>query len=147
MRDVVESSERGSRRRGLVASLTSTIAANLPVFFTGSLAVQLQRDLGFGDAALGLAVGVFYAVGALGSPWMGRIVERIGSQRSLRLGAAVSAAGQVTIALAVQQLWLLVVLLSLGGLANSLAQPASNVYLSGLVPPDRLGFEIVRAPG
>ena len=37
---------RDSRRRGLVASLTSTIAANLPVFFTGSLAVQLQRDLG-----------------------------------------------------------------------------------------------------
>lgn len=142
MRDVVTGSVRASRRRGLVASLTSTIAANLPVFFTGSLAVQLQRDLGFGDAALGLAVGVFYAVGAVGSPWMGRIVERIGSQRSLRLGAVVSAAGQVLIAVAVQQLWLLIVLLALGGLANSLAQPASNVYLAGLVPQHRLGLAL-----
>lgn len=133
---------RASRRRGLVASLTSTIAANLPVFFTGSLAVQLQRDLGFGDAALGLAVGVFYAVGAVGSPWMGRTVERLGAQRALRIGAVVSAAGQVLIALAVQQLWLLIVLLAIGGLANSLAQPASNVYLVGLVPQQRLGLAL-----
>ena len=131
-----------SRRRGLVASLTSTIAANLPVFFTGSLAVQLQRDLGFGDAALGLAVGVYYAVGAVGSPWTGRIVERLGAQRALRLGAVVSATGQVLIALAVHQLWLLIVLLAIGGLANSLAQPASNVYLAGLVPQHRLGLAL-----
>jgi predicted MFS family arabinose efflux permease len=133
---------RASRRRGLVASLTATIAANLPVFFTGSLAVQLQRDLGFGDAALGLAVGTYYAVGAVGSPWTGRVVERLGAQRALRLGAVVSAAGQILIALAVHQLWLLILLLAIGGLANSLAQPASNVYLAGLVPQHRLGLAL-----
>lgn len=125
-----------------MASLTATISANLPVFFTGSLAVQLQRDLGFGDAALGLAVGVFYAVGAVASPWMGRIVEHIGAQRSLRAGAAVSAAAQVAIAVTVERWWLLVVLLAVGGLANSLAQPASNVYLVGIVPQHRLGLAL-----
>lgn len=125
-----------------MASLTSTIAANLPVFFTGSLAVQLQRDLDFGDAALGLAVGVYYAVGAVGSPWTGRVVERLGAQRALRIGAAVSACAQLAIALAVRQLWLLIVLLAIGGLANSLAQPASNVYLARLVPQQRLGLAL-----
>jgi predicted MFS family arabinose efflux permease len=140
--DLAVAAPRASRRRGLVASLTATISANLPVFFTGSLAVQLQRDLGFGDAALGLAVGVFYAVGAIGSPWMGRIVEHIGAQRALRMGAAVSAAAQVAIAVAVQQWWMLAALLAVGGLANSLAQPASNVYLVGIVPQHRLGLAL-----
>jgi predicted MFS family arabinose efflux permease len=125
-----------------VASLTSTIAANLPVFFTGSLAVQLQRELEFGDAALGLAVGVYYAVGAVGSPYSGRIAERMGAQRSLRGAATLSAVAQLAIAVAVHDLWLLIVLLALGGLANSWAQPASNVYLARIVPRERLGLAL-----
>ena len=122
--------------------MTSTIAANLPVFFTGSLAVQLQRELAFGDAALGLAVGVYYAVGAVGSPYSGRIAERMGAQRSLRGAATLSAVAQLTIAAAVHDLWLLIVLLAIGGLANSWAQPASNVYLARIVPQERLGLAL-----
>ena len=66
----------------------------------------------------------------------------MGAQRSLRGAAVLSAAAQLTIAAAVHDLWLLVVLLAIGGLANSWAQPASNVYLARIVPQERLGLAL-----
>jgi MFS family permease len=128
------------RVRALVSSLTATIACNLSVFLTGSLAVQMQADLGFGDARLGLAVGAFYAVGALVSSRAGRVVERLGAQRSLRLATLIAALGQIGIATVVQSSTGLILLMMVGGIANSWSQPASNVFLARVVPRHRLGL-------
>lgn len=129
-----------SRSRALVSSLTATIACNLPVFLAGSLAVQMQTDLGFGDARLGLAVGAFFAVGALTSSRAGRVVDRLGAQRSLRWSTLIAAVAMAGIALVVQSWAGLLAMLALGGIVNASSQPASNVFLTGVVPAHRLGL-------
>lgn len=128
------------RMRALTSSLTATIACNLPVFLTGSLAVQMQADLNFGDARLGVVVGLFYAVGALVSSRAGHIVERLGAQRSLRIATLIAAAGQLGIATVARSSTGLLVLMLVGGIANSWSQPASNVFLARAVPRHRLGL-------
>lgn len=123
-----------------MSSLLATIACNLSVFLTGSMAVQLQADLGFGDAMLGVAVGVFYAVGALTSSRAGGVVERLGARRSLRWSTLVAATTMTGIAVLAQSSTSLVALMALGGVANAWSQPASNVFLAGVVPSHRLGL-------
>lgn len=129
-------------RRGVMASLMATIAANLPSFLTGGLAVQMQQDLHFGDAGLGVAIGGFFVAGALSSAVAGRIVERFGAERSLRWSALMSGVVQLAIAGLAFTYPALIVLLVLAGLANSWAQPASNVFIVRIVPPNRLGLAL-----
>lgn len=126
----------------VVASLTTTIAANLPIFLLGGLAVQMQAELGYGTAALGLSVGAFYGVGALSSVWTGKLAERVGAERSLRFAAAMSGAVQLAIAGFAHSITTILVLMVVGGLANAWAQPASNVLIAREVPPDRLGIAL-----
>lgn len=129
-------------RRALASTLTTTIAANLPAFLLGGLAVQVQDELGFGTAGVGVAIGAFFAVGALSSPANGRLVDRVGPERSLRLAALLSGGLQLAIAGGARSLAVLVGLLAVAGFANAWAQPASNVVLAGVVPPDRLGLAL-----
>ena len=129
-------------RRGVVASLMATIAANLPSFLTGGLAVQMQDDLAFGDAGLGIAIGGFFIAGAVSSAVAGRIVEHFGAERSLRWSAIMSGLVQLAIAGFARSFPTLLVLLVLAGLANSWAQPASNVFIVRIVPPNRLGLAL-----
>lgn len=135
-------SSGGRRRRVVSGTLATTIAANLPVFLVGGLAVQMKADLGFGPAALGIAAGAFFAMGALSSPFTGRLVERVGPALSLRAAALLSGAVQLAIAVAAESIVPVVVLLAIGGLANAWAQPASNVALADVVPARRLGVAL-----
>ena len=122
--------------------MTATIAGNLPVFLTGALAVQMQAELGYGDTELGIAVGAYYAAGAVISSSAGTLVHRVGAQRSLRTAAGTSAVIMAVIALWAESYPVLLTLMMLGGLANSWAQPASNVYLARIVPQHRLGVAL-----
>ncbi|HLG01672.1 MAG TPA: MFS transporter, partial [Acidimicrobiia bacterium] len=63
----------------------------LPPFLVGALSVQVRRDLGFGEASLGLAVAGSFLVAAFMSALAGRMMERIGPATGMR-GAAVIAA-------------------------------------------------------
>lgn len=134
--------QQQGNRRTIAASLTSTIAANLPSFLVGGLAVQMQQELHFGTAALGFAVGVFYAAGAVSSVFTGRLVEHVGAGRSLRWAAGISGAIQLLLAGFAHSIGAVVGLLVVGGLANAWAQPASNVLLVRHVPASRLGLAL-----
>ncbi len=129
-------------RRAIAAALTTTIAANLPPFLAGGLAVQMQAELDYGAAALGVAIGMFYVAGALSSALTGKVVEHVGAERSLRWAAAISGLLQLAIAGMARSFTALVTLLALGGLANAWAQPASNVFLVGRIPANRLGLAL-----
>lgn len=128
------------RSRALISSLVVTIACSLPVFLTGSLAVQMQAELGFGDASLGIAVGVYYAAGAMLSSRAGRVVEHLGARRSLWLATLIVAAGQLAVAVLVQSVEWLIMAMAVAGIASAWSQPASNVFLLGRVPRHRLGL-------
>ena len=126
----------------VTASLVVTAAANLSPTLVSGLAVQIQDDLGIGEAQIGMTVSAFFFVGALTSALSGRMVERIGPTAGLRLSTV--AAGAVLVVTAVLgRSWLaLMILVGLAGLANSLGQPAANLYVARGVSSRRQGLAL-----
>lgn len=128
---------------GLVAAaMVVTAVTNLSPLLSSGLAVQIQDDLDFDDAALGLTVGSFYLAGALGSVLSGRIVERVGPRAALRFTALATAGVLLATGAAAGSWAVLTGLVGLAGLANALAQPATNLYIARGVRPGRQGLAI-----
>jgi predicted MFS family arabinose efflux permease len=112
----------------------------LPPFLTGGLAVQMRAELGFGAAALGIAVSLFFTTQAFASAPCGRIVERLGPRRGMQAAALGSAASLLCIALFASSWNGLIGFLVLGGLANAVAQVAANLALARGVRVERQGL-------
>ena len=126
--------------RPILVAVAVATAGVVPAFLIGGLAVQVRGELEFGAGALGLAVAAFFGFSALMSAVMGRVVERIGAHRGMRLAAAGSALSLLGVALFARSWSSLVVCLMLGGLANAVAQPAANLSLAREVPASRQGL-------
>ena len=126
--------------RPILLAVAVATAGVLPAFLTGGLAVQVRDELNFGSGALGLAVAAFFGFSALMSVLMGRVVERLGSHRAMRLAAVGSAAALLGVALFARSWTGLVVCLMLGGLANATAHPATHLSLAREVPAGRQGL-------
>ena len=126
--------------RPVLMAVAVATAGMLPPFLTGGLAVQVRADLDFSPGALGLAVAAFFATASLASAVMGRLVERIGAHRGMRLatvGSSVSLLGIATLAGS----WAgLVACLVLGGLANAVSHPSTHLSLAREVPSGRQGL-------
>ena len=102
--------------------------------------MQIRTELGFGAAALGIAVSLFFTTQALSSAPFGRIVERIGSRRGMQAAALGSAVSLLCIALFASSRNGLFGFLVLGGLANAVAQVAANLALARGVRAERQGL-------
>lgn len=129
-----------SGRRTVLWAIAVTTCGVLPVFLVGGLAVQIRSELGFGTAALGIAVSLFFTTQALSSALVGRIVERVGSRRSMQAAALGSAASLLSIALFADSRNGLIGFLVLGGLANAASQVAANLALARGVRTGRQGL-------
>lgn len=125
--------------RVLSAVSAVTTVGVFPVFLVGGLGVQLQDDLDFGAAVLGLATAAFFGVAALASRGMGWFVERVGARFGMRIAACTSSLCLFAIASVDNVTWLLAVLL-IAGLATALAQPSSNLLITQCVPVHRRGM-------
>ena len=125
-----------------MASMNITAVANLAPLLTSGLAVQIRDDLDVGETGLGVSLGGFFLVGALGSAVSGRIVERIGPDTALRHAARVTAVVLLCIGVFGRSWLLLTLFVALGGLANAWAQPAANLYIARGISPHRLGFAL-----
>ena len=132
--------ERKLDYRPVLLAVAVATAGVLPAFLTGGLAVQIRSELDFGSAALGLAVAVFFVTASLASVVMGRVVERIGSHRAMRVSATGSAVALLGVAVFAGSWAGLVACLVLGGLANAVAHPATHLSLAREVPANRQGF-------
>lgn len=130
----------GLKFRPILLTIAVATAGTLPAFLTGGLAVQIRGELDFGAAGLGLAVAAFFASASLSSVVLGRVVERIGSHRGMRLASVVSAASLLGVASLARSWPALVACLVLGGLANALAHPATALSIAREVPPERQGL-------
>lgn len=120
-----------------MAAVAVATVCVLPAFLVGALAVQLRADLDFSRGALGLAPAVFFGVGAATSAVGGRLVERIGPRHGMRL-AAVLAAGAMAGVAALATSWPVALgFLAVGGAANAIAQPGSNLLLARRVDLER----------
>jgi predicted MFS family arabinose efflux permease len=128
-------------RRATAASLVTVVAGVLPIHLTGALAPDLQEELGFGDAQLGIAVAVAFGVSALLTAPGGSFTDRAGPRQALRLAAGFSALGLVVLASApIYGLLLLGLVLSTPG--NAIAQPGANVLIAEGVGIARRGMAL-----
>ena len=125
--------------RPLAAVVAVVTTGVLPVFLTGAMGVQVRRDLGFGEAGLGLVVAAFFVGGTVASAALGRASERLGPTRSMRASATLSALVLVAIAGLARSYVALLALLFVGGVANALTQPAANLFIARTVDRSRLG--------
>lgn len=73
---------------------------------------------------------------------LGRLADRMGRARIIRLGLALGAIGLLTIPLAGSQQWLVVVLMTLLGIAYVAVMPSWMALTSELAPPHRQGLAL-----
>jgi MFS family permease len=132
----------GVERRALAGVLGTTAAGVLPAFLVGGLGVQLRADLDIDAAALGAAAGIPFAAAAVASALLGRVVERFGPGRTLRVAALGSALTMLAIGAFARSWATLAALLALTGVVNAAAQPAANLFLARAVAPTRLGWAL-----
>ena len=97
----------------LLLSIGASIVATLPMLLIGPLALQLERELGLGAAAIGSAVGIATVVRALTTAVAGSVVDRQGATRSLRVALVASALACVGLAVTARSWIVLVAWLSL----------------------------------
>src|SRR5690606_6966557 len=74
------------------------------------------------------------------APVLGRVTDRIGSLRAVRVSGLIAAAASLGIAVSARSWLALALYLGLSGSAGALGQPAANRLLSRRVPSNRLGL-------
>lgn len=121
------------------AAVAVTMVAILPVYLLGGLAVQARAELGVDRSVVGALVAVFFAASALGSFGTGRLADRLGAARMMRLSAGCAALSLLLVAWSPGTGWLAGALV-LGGTANGAGQPASNALISRAVAAHRRGL-------
>lgn len=142
-RDAASSSGAPTPSRGISHAITALVATTvgvLPFFLFGGLAPIIRRDLGFDASLIGVLSSFFFAAAAIASVPGGRLGDRLGSQRTLRIGIATSALVLLAIATLASSWQVLALLLVVGGCANALIQPAANRALARGVRANRQGF-------
>lgn len=133
-------SDRGvfARTAGAAALVTTVVA--LPTLLLGGLAVLVQRELGFGQAQLGIAVATSFGIGALAAPVAGRLAERLGPRRVIHLALLASGISLLGVGLVARSWLVLVPLVGVAGLGITLAQLGTNVLVARRVPAGRQGL-------
>jgi predicted MFS family arabinose efflux permease len=126
--------------RRLVLSVLIVTLSTQPVFLLAAAFIQLEDDLGLSITGLGALSATFFLTAAIASAPLGRVVERIGWQRAMKINCVGSAAVLVAIALFARSVPGFVVLLVLGGAFYGFANPAANKALAEQVDAGRRGI-------
>ena len=106
----------------------------------GALALQIRDDLDAGVEAVAAGVSVFFLAGALGAGIGGRLADRVGAGSALRACMLVTAGCLLAAAALAGSLAVLLALLAVAGVSNSIAQPATNLFVAEEIPDERQGI-------
>lgn len=131
---------RWAQARIMAATAAATTAGVLPLFLIGSQAVQLREEFGFDLAAVGGVVAFGWVTASAASTSMGRFAERAGGGRALRAAALLNALAMLGVATIARSWIVLVLLVTIGGVGNAMAQPAANILTARTIPLDRQGI-------
>ena len=127
------------RRATLAAAAASTLGF-LPVFLIAAQGVLVREELDFDEAGLGLAVSVFFGIGALLSAAGGRLSERLGPRTGMLTGAAATSVLLILFATIVHSWQTLIVLMGVAGGINALTQTSADISVARGVPERVHGF-------
>jgi MFS family permease len=100
----------------------------------------VRADLGFSESRLGLCITAYYVVSMVAAVPGGHLAERLGGLRACTAGMILSAGALLGVAGLARGWWQLVACLGVGGLANALLQPATNLALARRIPVHRQGL-------
>jgi MFS family permease len=128
--------------RVIAATGAVSTACVLPAFLLGAMAVQVRRDLGFGDSGIGLAFAVFFTTAALASTPGGRLADRVDPVLVARFAATVAAAASLVLAGFARSLPTIMACLAVAGAANAVCQSATNLVIVRVLPAQRQGFAL-----
>lgn len=120
-----------------VAILVVTVSTQ-PVFLLGAAYLQMSDEFGYGPTGLGVLTAVFFLTASLSSTPLGRVVERIGWQRAMRINIAASSLLLLGFATVVRSVTMLVVLLVLSAAVYGLSNPTANLALALHTAPRRV---------
>lgn len=124
----------------VAAAVSVQVAAVLPLFLFGGLAVQVSDELGMSVSAIGWVSGLYFAVSALTTVPSGRLVDRFGALVTARAAVALSAGAMLGIAAFAHHPAVLTAFMVLCAPANGLGQLASNIVLTEWAPLRRRGL-------
>nr|MDT0657905.1 MFS transporter [Micromonospora sp. DSM 115978] len=113
----------------------------LPMYAVAALAPFLVTDLGLSRVGVGALITVSFVVAAAMSLVAGHLVDALGAKVGLAGLCATMGLGLVAASLAGAYGWL-VVALAMTGVAQALANPATNVLVARRVPVHRRGMAI-----
>jgi MFS family permease len=137
---VLPTPPRRPRSRWVVATVMLSMTLGvLPIFLLGSFSPDIQDALGLSEVAIGAIFGGYFAVSVLISFPAGQLGERRGAAWIMSVAAVGVAAALVGIGLARSAVHLALAVL-IGGIANTLTQPAGNLALARALPARRLGL-------
>ena len=113
----------------LVTSVALAVLCLVPVFLVGALAPQIRADIALTESHLGVAVSAFFAASATGNLTLGRVSDRFGGVRMLRLFSLPSGLALGYVAFWAHSWVTLSVALAVAGLSNGGVQTAANEVL------------------
>jgi MFS family permease len=130
--------------RGELASLIPAVAGativSLPVFLVGALSVQIGQALGTGARPLSVAVAAYSFGAMISAVWLGKMAERFGGLRMMRVSSLLSAVTLLAIAVAARSWAVMAGMMVLAGLAAAAMQPATNLLLARRIPRSKQGL-------
>jgi predicted MFS family arabinose efflux permease len=131
---------RSFSRAGLGAVTAATMAtATFPIIVSSVLAAELIDRFGIGRSQVGLLVTATALVGALASPFFGRITDRIGAVAATRNVLALGIVSLTAFALAPSYGFLVVAAVATG-IPNGWSNPATNSLIVDNVPAGSRGI-------
>jgi MFS family permease len=123
----------------MATAVLYVVTGVLTLYLISAQIGSLEADLGFNAARLGLATATYFGVGALVSPFAGRLIARRGPRAGLRAGCVYAAVAAVVASTATRW-WVLPIATALAGTANSFMQVGSNMVLVRSAAFERQGM-------
>lgn len=126
-------------RRPLLTAVVYTGTGILPLFLVSAQVLQLDRDLGFDAASVGLAAAAFFGASALAANPAGSAVRAIGPGKGLRVGVTLTLACCL-VAASAQASWMIPLAVAIAGVGNAFIQVAANLAIFDGVSLERQGL-------
>ena len=126
-------------RRHVALGVGVHATGSMSLILMGTLAVGIRNDLGFGTAGQGLLISGEVLLAGITTVVAGRLIDATDGVSALLVAALAATAAMAGMAVAGSIVWF-AAFFAVAGIAMGLAQPATDAWLSRVVPTGRQGL-------